>query len=416
MRIKTILNRVERHPGFVYGDAVFDKDVRLLVPVAARKGCRPQCSGCGMRGPTYDTRPSREFRFVPLWGMAVFFVYAMRRVDCERCGVKVESVSWASGKEHSTTTLLWFLAMWAKRLSWQETAEAFGSSWRTVFMAVRMAVAWGRAHLVLGTIEAIGVDELSWRRKGKPKFITLVYQLDAGCRRLLAIHPDRREGSLRPFFEWIGAEGAASIRFVCSDMWKPYLKVLKEKASQAIHVIDPFHIAQHLSEAIDQVRRSEVETLRLQGRIPILKDSRWSLLRRPENRTEKDEAKLKDLVRFNLKSVRACLLRWDFDSFWSYTSATWAGQFLDRWCTRAMRSQLVPMKRVVRMLRNHRPYLMAWFKAKDHLATGAVEGLNNRARAVTKRSYGFRTFKVLETALYHTLGHLPEPRFTHRFW
>jgi len=416
MRVKTILNRVERHPGFVYGDALLDKDVRLLVPVTARKGSRPLCSGCGSRGPTYDTRPSREFRFVPLWGIAVFFVYAMRRVDCERCGVRVESVSWATGKEHSTTTLLWFLAMWAKRLSWQETAEAFDSSWRTVFLAVRMAVDWGRAHLVLGTIESIGVDELSWRRKGKPKFITLVYQLDAGCRRLLAIHPDRREGSLRPFFEWIGPDGAASIRFVCSDMWKPYLKVLKEKASQAIHVIDPFHIAQHLSKAIDQVRRSEVETLRLQGRLPVLKDSRWALLRRPENRTEKDEAKLKDLVRFNLKSVRACLLRWDFDCFWSYTSGTWAGQFLDRWCTRAMRSQLAPMKRVVQMLRTHRPYLMAWFKAKGQLATGAVEGLNNRARAVTKRSYGFRTFKVLETALYHTLGRLPEPSFTHRFW
>ena len=153
MRVKTILNRVERHPGFVYGDALLDKDVRLLVPVTARKGSRPLCSGCGSRGPTYDTRPSREFRFVPLWGIAVFFVYAMRRVDCERCGVRVESVSWATGKEHSTTTLLWFLAMWAKRLSWQETAEAFDSSWRTVFLAVRMAVDWGRAHLVLGTIE-----------------------------------------------------------------------------------------------------------------------------------------------------------------------------------------------------------------------------------------------------------------------
>ena len=85
----------------------------------------------------------RHFEFVPLWGILVFFVYAMRRVDCDRCGVKVEVVPWATGKQQITTTYAWFLARWAKRLSWTEVARTFHTSWDTVFRAVEMAVEWG---------------------------------------------------------------------------------------------------------------------------------------------------------------------------------------------------------------------------------------------------------------------------------
>jgi len=112
---------------------------------------------------------------------------------------------------------------------------------------------------------------------------------------------------------------------------------------------------------------------------------------------------------------RAWDLKECFDYFWHYKSVTWAGGFLDYWTERAMRSQLEPMKRVARMLRKHDGLLLNWFKAKGELSSGAVEGLNNKIRVVTRRSYGFRTFKAMELALYHTLGKLPEPETTHRF-
>jgi len=97
------------------------------------------------------------------------------------------------------------------------------------------------------------------------------------------------------------------------------------------------------------------------------------------------------------------------------TGHTWAARFLDRWCTRVLRSRIDPMKKVARMLRGHRSLILNWFKAKGTLSCGAVEGLNNKARVTTKRAYGFRTYDALEVALYHTLGDLPEPNFTHRF-
>ena len=70
----------------------------------------------------------------------MFLVYVMRRVDCLRCGVRVEAVPWAEGKNQLTTTYAWFLASWAKRLSWWEVAQAFHTSWEKVFRSVELAV------------------------------------------------------------------------------------------------------------------------------------------------------------------------------------------------------------------------------------------------------------------------------------
>ncbi len=138
-------------------------------------------------------------------------------------------------------------------------------------------------------------------------------------------------------------------------------------------------------------------------------------VKRPENLTEQQEPRLAELLRYNLRAVRSYLLREDFQFFWTYVSPTWAGRFLDRWCTRTLRSQIEPMKKVARMLRRHRELLLNWFRAKGTISSGTVEGFNNKAKLTTRRAFGFRTYRAVEIALYHTLGALPEPETTHRF-
>ena len=117
---------------------------------------------------------------------------------------------------------------------------------------------------------------------------------------------------------------------MCSDMWKPYLKVIAEKASQAVHVLDRFHVMQKMNKAIDEVRAGEVRQMKADGFEPVLKQSRWCLLKRRENLTEKQTVKLRDLLRYNLRSVRAYLLQEDFQQFWEYHAPGWAGQFPGR--------------------------------------------------------------------------------------
>jgi transposase len=417
MQLKTILNRVEYFKSFVYGKVQWVDDAKrptLEVQVEARKNGQPICSACGRPGPGYDRLAERRFEFVPLWGIAVYFVYAMRRVACPTCGVKVEQVPWCDGKHQLTTTYRWFLAGWAKRLSWKGVAEAFGTTWQNVFRSVKHAVCWGLEQRDLEGIESIGVDEVQWQQGHK--YLTLVYQIDAGSKRLLWIGRERTTRTFLQFFRMLGQERSGKLKFVCSDMWKPYLKVIAKKAGQAIHVLDRFHIMQKMNKAIDEVRAGEARQMQADGYEPLLKHSRWCLLKRLQHLTDKQTVKLSELLKYNLRSVRAYLLKEDFHRFWEYVSPAWAAKFLDQWCTRTMRSKIEPMKKVARTLRTHRELILNWFRAKGTISAGIVEGMNNKVKLTTRKSYGFRTYEAIETALYHNLGTLPEPEFTHRYW
>lgn len=413
MTIKSILNRCHRFSGFVYDEGSLVGD-SIHINVRPRKGSKPICSKCGCKGTIYDTaQTARAFEFVPLWGFAVALWYSMRRVDCGRCGVTTERVPWADGKNRTCNAYRLFLARWAKRLSWTEVAGIFYTNWGVVHRAVKWVVDYGLAHRDLDGIESVGVDEIAvW--KGQ-KYLTVVYQIDEGARRLLWVARDRTEESLHGFFDLLGKTRTQALRFVASDMWKPYLNVLAERAAQALNVLDRFHVVRKLGEAIDKVRAQEAREMARKGFEPVLKHSRWCFLKREENLTKGQHLKLADVLQYDLRTVRAYLLKQSFELFWTYKSAYWAGWFLDKWCLRAMRSRLEPMRKFVGTLRNHRELLLNWFRAKGEISSGAVEGLNTNAKLALRKARGFRTYEVMETALYHQLGRLPEPELTHAF-
>lgn len=416
MQVKTLLNRVHKVKGFVYEDVRFrtEKPEVIEVTIRPRRGSRPYCSACGRRGGTYDrSRHQRSFDFVPLWALTVVMLYAPRRVNCRRCGPTIELLPWASGKKRITNAYAHFLARWARRLSWTEVAGVFRTSWDTVYRSVAWVVEYGLQNRDLSNVNAIGVDEIQYQ-KGH-HYLTLVYQIDQSCRRLLWIGQDRTAKTFLRFFRMLGRRRTAAIRFVCSDMWRPYLRVIRRKIPDAVHILDRYHIVARLNKAVDEVRAGEARELAREGYDPVLKHSRWCLLKRPENLTEKQGAKLRDLMRYRLKSVRAYLLKDSFQALWEYTSYHWAGRFLEGWIRRAMRSRLEPIKKVARSLRAHEDLILNWFAAKKEYSAGIVEGLNNKVKLTIRKAYGFRTFDAAEVALYHALARLPEPRLAHEF-
>jgi transposase len=391
---------------------------RIEVTLASHSGMRARCSQCRLPAPGYDRLPERHWDFVPLWGIPVSFRYAPRRVECVEHGIVVEHIPWSDGKRPLTTAMMGFLARWARRLSWRETATIFQTSWESVYRSVEWFVEWGLAHRQLCGVESIGVDEIHWGHgKRADNFLTVIYQIDAGCRRLLWIGKRRSEKTLRRGLKELGPEFVKGLRFVCSDMWKPYLKVIADQAGQALHVLDRFHITTHMNQAVDEVRRTESTRLRAKSKDQAkrLKNMRWSLLRKGSRVRGHAREKLNALLASKLATARAWELKEVFLHFWKYTSPLWASAFLDYWCQRAMRSRLEPIKKVARMLRAHEDLLMNWFRAKGEISSGAVEGLNNKIRLVTRRSFGFRTYKAMEMALFHTLGRLPEPESAHNF-
>lgn len=399
----------------MYGQS---QSLSIEITLEPHEGIRGRCSQCQRSTPGYDRLPERRWLFVPLWGIPTYFLYAPRRVECAEHGVVVEHIPWSEGKRPVTCAMMGFLARWARRLSWRETAQVFQTSWEAVYRSVEWFVQWGLAHRELRQIESIGVDEIHWGhglRAGN--FLTVIYQIDAHCRRLLWVGKRRSQATLRRGLKALGPEVVQGLKFVCSDMWKPYLQVLAKQAKQALHVLDRFHITQHLNEAVDAVRRAESSRLRAAGKAKAerLKHMRWPLLRRGSRVRGRVRQKLLALWTSKLATGRAWELKETFSHFWTYKSVFWAQAFLDYWCFRALRSRLEPMQKVARMLRTHEELILNWFRAKGEISAGAVEGLNNKIRVVTRRSYGLREYKTMEIALYHNLGRLPEPELTHRY-
>ena len=414
------MNAIQHFAGFVYQEIELrryqGRPQAIEIRLEPRKGRRGKCSQCQRPAPGYDRLEERSWLHVPLWGIATYFVYAPRRVECPEHGVVVEEIPWSAGKRPVTQTMMGFLARWTRRLSWKETAEIFQTSWENVYRSLEWFVEWGLAQRKLEGVRSLGIDEIHWGRgKRADNFLTVVYQIDSGCRRLLWVGQRRTQATLKKGLVALGPEVVKGLHFVCSDMWKPYLGVIAQQAGQALHVLDRFHITMHLNQALDQVRRGESTRLRAAGKKERLKHMRWSLLRRGSRVRGEARQKLNALLASKLSTGRAWELKEVFAHFWKYKSVIWAGAFLDYWCERAMRSRLEPMKKVARMLRAHEELLLNWFRAKGEISSGAVEGLNNKIRVVTRRSYGFRTYRAMEIALYHTLGRLPEPPWTHRF-
>lgn len=423
LEVKTVLNCIQRFVGFVYQEVRLrrrgDQPQRIEIRLEAHSAIRGQCSECRRVAPGYDRLAERWWLFVPLWGIQTYFLYAPRRVQCPEHGVVVEHIPWSEGKRPVTKAMMCFLARWARRLSWRETARAFHSSWECVYRSVEWFVQWGLAHRQLAGVHSIGVDEIHWgKSKRADNFLTVIYQIDRHCRRLLWVGKRRTQATLRRGLKALGTEVVQGLRFVCSDMWRPYLGVIAAQANQALHVLDRFHITSQLNQALDQVRRAESGQLRAAGQAQAerLKNMRWKLLRRGSRVRGKAKHQLGRLLRTKLATARAWALKDLFEHFWTYKSLRCASDFLQFWTWRALRSRIEPMKRVARTLRAHEELILNWFRARGEISAAAVEGLNNKIRVVTRRSYGFRTYEAMEIALYHALGKLPEPNeFTHRF-
>jgi transposase len=288
LQVKTILNAIQHFPGFVFQDIHLQRHwdgrpSRIEIAVEPHGGIPAKCSRCLRSAPGYDRLPQRSWLFVPLWGIQTFFLFAARRVQCATHGVVVEHVPWSNGKRPVTLVMMCFLSRWARRLSWRETARAFHTSWECVYRSVEWFLQWGLAHRRLEGVQSIGVDEIHWgKSKRADNFLTVIYQIDIHCRRLLWVGKRRTQATLRRGLAALGQEVVQGLRFVCSDMWRPYLGVIAAQVGQALHVLDRFHITSHLNQALDQVRRAESGQLRAAGLATAerLKNMRWKLLRR----------------------------------------------------------------------------------------------------------------------------------------
>jgi len=359
--------------------------------------CRQRCLE------VHDIRKERGWRDLSMRKLPLKLCYQPRRVNCPRCGVRVEDFPWAEPWARVTTALFNAVAVLARELSWQGTAREYGLNWKSVATIVKRAVQYGLKHRARPPVHAIGIDEVS-RRKGQV-YLTVVYDLER--RVLLWVGEDRTEEAVRPFFtQEMGKRRCQTLRVVCMDMWAPYAKLVREHALHAQILFDRFHIVKHLGEAVDAARRELWRQLTSKERVTF-KGTRWLLLKNPWNLSNQQQERLSTLVRWNSPLVRAWYLKESFQLFWGYKQPWRAKQHLLKWMNSAMRSRLEPFRRFVGMLRSHLDGVLAWTNTR--LSNGAVEGMNNKIKSISHRSFGFRSAANFIAAIYHCCAQLPLP-------
>jgi transposase len=286
-------------------------------------------------------------------------------------------------------------------------ARLFQCAWGTVSSAVDFVVKYGLENRDLSGITHIGIDEIS--RKRGHQYLTNVYNLQT--KKLIWSGEGRNSETLSQFFNFLGEERASQLQGICCDIWRPYIKVIEEKAPNAVLVFDKFHIVRHLMNAVDQVRRDEIQEKGKEHK-ELMKHTRYIWLKNPWNLTDKQKSRLSALEQLNLKINRAYLLKEAFRNFWSYSKPGWAEKYLKKWFWWATHSRLKPLRNFAWLVRRHEENILSYFKMPIH--NGSVEGLNNKAKVISQ-AYGFRSAKNYILNLYHCMADLPQPKLVHTF-
>lgn len=396
MRVTTVFRRllgVSRTS--VKGVAIEEKG--LVVEVAPGNR-RPRCGGCGKRAPGYDGVDARDWRHLGLGSVRIWLRYAPRRVECVACGVRVERVPWASAGSLFTLAFEELVAYLAQGTDQTKVTKLMGIAWQTVGSIVERVVERCLDPERLKGLRTIGVDEFGYRKRHR--YLTLV--VDHEKKRVVWTGKGRSAAVLKEFFNLLGPEGRASVATVTVDLAGSYTRAVTEAVPQATICYDRFHVQKLASEAVDQVRREEVNQAEDAGTGKDLKNSRFALLRNPWNLTKKDDEKLSVIQDTNQRLYRAYLLKETLRDALDCPRPETAMGKIREWMAWASRSKLKPFVRAAKTVRTHLSGVAAYLLSR--LTNGFTEGINNVIRVIARRAFGFHSAEALSSMIFLNCG------------
>lgn len=364
-------------------DAGFDA-AGLVIDVAPTWR-RPRCSECGQKCPGYDRDPDRRWRHLDVAGMEFHLRYDTRRVKCPKCGVKVEKLPWAETSSWFTRPFEDQVGYLAQRCDKTTVSAMMRIAWSTVGAIIQRVVARHRDRDLLDGLTVIGVDELSYRRHHE--YVTVVVDHTRGC--VVWAKEGKNADTLKAFFAELGPERGAKLEAVTIDMSAAYIKAVTEASPQAQIIFDRFHVQRLAQDAVDEVRRDEARAAASGEERKQLKGTRWQLLKSFWNLSLFDSLRLSQLQRENKRLYRAYLLKDSLVRILDCGSEWLARIKLDQWIRWARRSRLEPFKRIAGTIRDCAEGILAY--VRSGLSNGRTEGLNGKARTITRRSYGFHS-------------------------
>jgi transposase len=268
-------------------------------------------------------------------------------------------------------------------------------SWDTVKAITKTHLAKDYGRPALREVRYLGIDEIHLGKK--VRFYTIVIDLEDG--RILWAKPGRGKAALRAFWPRLRRSGAR-IRGVATDMSGAYWSAVLEHLPNAAQVFDKFHVIKLMNERLDELRRQMVREA--EGPLKLrIKGTRFLLLRNPDNLTEEQIPKLQEALRLNEPLLLGWYLKEELRELWSQPSRRQMNTFLKDWCDKAEQTSVGELHKMAKTLRVQASGILAY---ADHPITSAkLEGINNKIKTLTKRSYGFhdQNFFLLKLLSLH---------------
>ena len=372
----------------------------VVVRIERRRGDALNCPECGQAMSGYDTVP-RRWRHLDTCQFQTILEAEVPRGQCPEHGVRQITVPWAEERSRFTALFERLAIDWMLEAGRSAVARRMGLSWDEADGIMQRAVRRGLARRSPEEVSHLGVDEKSFQ-KGH-EYVTVVCNATSGT--VLYVGDDRKRTSLDAFYTSLTPEQLGAIEAVTMDMWDPYVNstLAHVPGAEDKIVYDKFHVAQHLGEAVDKVRRAEQKQLKAEGD-ERLTGTRYDWLRNPLLFDDEDWQEFLELRDSNLRTARAWALKETFMDFWRYRYVGVAVRFFKNWYNWAIRSRLAPMKKVARMLKKRLPNLVTYMK---HPITNAMsESLNSKIQWIKYTARGFRSRTGFRTAIYFHCGGL----------
>ena len=372
----------------------------VTVHVESEAGAAQSCPICGQSCPGYDTRP-RRWRHLDTCQYRTILMAKVPRVQCPAHGVRTVAVPWAESGGGFTALFEALVIDWLQAASISAVSRQMQLSWNAIDGIMQRAVQRGLARREAVCPRHLGIDETAFRKRHD--YVTIVSDQQAGT--VVHVGNDRKQETLKAWYEGLSEAQRNGIESVSMDMWPAFINATLESLPGAGEKIafDPFHVAQHLGKAVDQVRRQEHKALMAEGR-EDLKGSKYDWLYNPQNMTRQQQQRFQALRQSTLKTARAWAIKELARSLWHYTSRTWARKGWKRWLSWAARSRLAPVQAVARTIKKHLWGILNAVVRK--VSNGPAEGLNSRIQTIKIRSRGFRNKQRFAHAIYFHLGGL----------
>jgi len=399
MRVTTAFNRLLQVAGASVSAVSFEREgVVVGVRLRSRRLVCPRCGCVGLAG--YDRR-RRRWRHLDLGGTRCYLECELRRFVCPGCErVVSEAVPWARPAARFTRVFEDLVAWLAQQSAFSVISRLLRVTWRSVARIVTRVVGELRRGERLQGLRRVGVDDFSYRRGYR--FLTIVADHDGG--KVVWAGEGHSQQTLEAFFDQLGPAETAKLQAVSVDMWAPYRNALAARAPNARVCFDPFHVVARANNALETVRKQEWQKLRRAGgEARWLKQTRWSVLKRPERLTGAQTETLAVLQQKNARLYRAYLLKEQLRAIYAAAPED-AEQLLDAWIGWAHRSRLRPFQTLARTLRQNKDGVLAAIELG--LSNSRLEALNSKIRLISHRSYGFHSADPLIALIHLCCGPL----------